>query len=177
MTFPRLNKRQLGKLRIFFRSRAWSNALTFLIFVVIAAVFRIGMPEVEPQKHAQESLDTAVIGLQRLNLKKIGSLTDIDRLDVQQENPAPTDTVLVTIRCVNLPSGRKAMFFPPEVSLLVRATDSRQYELRPDDFEVTVDYSKMTDPSTQACIPTVTRKPSWVKEIRMLPPAVEFIFE
>jgi hypothetical protein len=175
MTFLRPNKRLIGRIRIFFRSRTWRNALTFLAFAAVATVFRIAMPEGGQPKAKSDGLDTIAIGLQRLNINRFG--TDSDRRGDQATIVATIDTLVVAIRCAGLPSSRKAMFFPPEVTLFIQSTDSQRHQPRVIDFDVTVDYSKLSSATSSACMPIISRKPTWAGDIRISPTVVEFIFE
>jgi hypothetical protein len=163
MTSKLLNKRQAGKIRIFFRSKAWSNVLIFLSFVALATVFRISMSS---EKNADSPYNEVAetVAEEKTVVAKSGKHTK-----------QFSETLTLTVICFNLPADKNVRFFPPEIKLTVK-TDKKFPEINSDDFEVGADYAKMLEISG-ACTLTLSKKPDWVKEYSLSPSIVEFQFE
>lgn len=85
--------------------------------------------------------------------------------------------VEVAVECLNLPENLNVKFFPSKVKLSffvgVSQVDSINYK----DFSVAIDYDGIKD-SRQVSVPVrITSSPSYVRNLTISPPNVEFIFE
>jgi len=83
----------------------------------------------------------------------------------------------VPVECFNLPDDLNIKFFPSNVTMSFFIGVSMTDSINAEDFEVGVDYHGLKD-SRQASVPVrVTSSPSFVRNITLDPPNVEYIFE
>lgn len=86
-------------------------------------------------------------------------------------------TFEVPIKCRNLPSGMDAKFFPSRVNVSFSATLEEYKKIAPEDFEIKLDYNKFKSNENGRVDLELTEKPSSVRNVRISPSSVEFLFE
>lgn len=83
----------------------------------------------------------------------------------------------VPVECFNLPENLNVKFFPSNVTMSFFIGVSMADSIRMEDFSVGVDYNGLKD-SRQISVPVrVTSSPSFVRNLTLDPPNVEYIFE
>ena len=86
-------------------------------------------------------------------------------------------TFELPVVCYNLPSNLSVHFFPSTVELNVRVGLSEYSQLSKSNFEIAVDYNDLKDRNSANCSLSLTQKPSWLKNYRIVPDVIEFLFE
>jgi len=81
------------------------------------------------------------------------------------------------IICSNVPLNRRVHFFPSTVKLNVRVGLSRYAQLSKSDFEIAFNYDDLVKKNTESCSLTLTQKPLWVGNYRIVPDVIEFLIE
>ncbi len=83
----------------------------------------------------------------------------------------------VNIAALNTPEGYRLRVFPNEVKLICKAGIDRLKELKPQDFQVFVDYNALTDRESKRLYLELGNKPGDVFSVRLLRNEVEFVLE
>lgn len=105
------------------------------------------------------------------------------RLSVEQVKISATveefteKTFELPVVCINLPANLNVYFFPSIVELNVRVGLSEYANLSKSNFEITVDYNDLKDRNSANCSLTLSRKPSILKNYRIVPDVIEFLLE
>ncbi len=85
--------------------------------------------------------------------------------------------VEIAVECINLPENLNVKFFPSKVKLSFFVGVSEVDSIKIKDFSVAIDYEGIKE-SKQASVPVrITSSPSYVRNLTISPPNVEFIFE
>lgn len=85
--------------------------------------------------------------------------------------------VEIAVECLNLPENLNVKFFPSKVKLSFFVGVSEVDSIKIKDFSVAIDYDGIKD-SKQVSVPVrITSSPSYVRNLTISPPNVEFIFE
>lgn len=85
--------------------------------------------------------------------------------------------VEIAVECLNLPDNLNVKFFPSKVKLSFFVGVSEVDSIKIKDFSVAIDYEGIKD-SKQVFVPVrITSSPSYVRNLTISPPNVEFIFE
>ena len=86
-------------------------------------------------------------------------------------------TFELPIVCHNLPSNLSVHFFPSTVELNVIVGLSEYSHLSKSDFEISVDYNDLKNRNSANCSPSLSMKPSKLKNYRIVPNFIEFLLE
>jgi YbbR domain-containing protein len=81
------------------------------------------------------------------------------------------------VYCYNLPNSRTVRFFPSTVELYVQVGLSKYSRATKFDFEIGVDYNQLIQKNSGNYTLTLTKKPQWLVNYRIVPEAVEFLIE
>jgi len=79
--------------------------------------------------------------------------------------------------CYNLPPNYKIHFFPSTVELGVKVGLSKYSQLSQSNFEIALNYNDLKEKSTANCSISLTRKPLWLENYRIVPEVIEFLIE
>ena len=110
------------------------------------------------------------------SVKGIRFVPDIVNIDVPVEAYTQKN-VEVPVECLNLPENLNVKFFPSRVKLSFFVGVSEVDSIKIKDFSVAIDYDGIKD-SKQVSVPVrITSSPSYVRNLTISPPNVEFIFE
>jgi len=117
---------------------------------------------------------TVFAGLQAPN----GIRLSVDRVKISATIEEYTERKFeIPVTCSNVPLNRKVQFFPSVVELNVRVGLSRYAQLSKADFEIDFNYNDLLKKNTESCSLTLTRKPAWVGNYRIVPDLIEFLIE
>lgn len=117
-----------------------------------------------------------VIPYKLVSLKNIKFVPDVVDIDVPVEAYTQKN-VEIPVECINLPENLNIKFFPSKVKLSFFVGVSEVDSINMKDFSVAIDYDGIKD-SKQASVPVrITSSPSYVRNLTISPPNVEFIFE
>lgn len=117
-----------------------------------------------------------VIPYKLASLKNIKFVPDVVDIDVPVEAYTQKN-VEIPVECINLPENLNIKFFPSKVKLSFFVGVSEVDSIKMKDFSVAIDYDGIKD-SKQASVPVrITSSPSYVRNLTISPPNVEFIFE
>lgn len=117
-----------------------------------------------------------VIPYKLVSLKNIKFVPDVVDIDVPVEAYTQKN-VEIPVECINLPENLNIKFFPSKVKLSFFVGVSEVDSIKMKDFSVAIDYDGIKD-SKQASVPVrITSSPSYVRNLTISPPNVEFIFE
>ncbi|MBF0575431.1 YbbR-like domain-containing protein [Dysgonomonas sp. GY617] len=117
-----------------------------------------------------------VIPYKLVSLKNIKFVPDVVDIDVPVEAYTQKN-VEIPVECINLPDNLNIKFFPSKVKLSFFVGVSEVDSINMKDFSVAIDYDGIKD-SKQASVPVrITSSPSYVRNLTISPPNVEFIFE
>jgi hypothetical protein len=148
----------------------------FLAFIALAAVFRFSMLQSGDDTTVKEKTAN-IITEKRISLKEKIQHSKPPASVEKTSNRIVIDTIVKPVICHGLPVNRNVRFFPPEVHLIVIVDDDRQHQINNDDFETSIEYSRLLEMANQTCMPVVSRKPAWVVECKIYPAEIEFLFE
>lgn len=116
------------------------------------------------------------ISYKLVSIKGIRYVPDIVDIDVPVEAYTQKN-VEIPVECINLPDNLNIKFFPSKVKLSFFVGVSEVDSIKLKDFSVAIDYDGIKD-SKQASVPVrITSSPSYVRNLTISPPNVEFIFE
>jgi len=102
----------------------------------------------------------------------------IDHVMLSAETEEYTEkTFELPVLCNNIPSNRKIHFFPSTIELSVKVGLSKYSQLSKTDFEIAVNYNDLKEKSSTNCSLTLTQKPRWVDNYRIIPEVIEFLIE
>lgn len=125
--------------------------------------------------HLKDLEDTTIV---RVGIKKIpGARITPDSVDVKVCVDLYTEkTLSVPIYSENCPRNKVLRTFPGKVNVTFRVSANMYNKITPDDFLLTVDFSKVKL-SDKSCKVELKDKPEGAKHIRFSPEQVEFVIE
>jgi len=86
-------------------------------------------------------------------------------------------TYKLPVVCFNIPSNRRVLFFPSTVELSVSVGLSKYSQLLESNFEIAVNYNDLKQKNSANCSLSLTQKPSWLYNYRIVPDVIEFLIE
>ena len=116
------------------------------------------------------------ISFKLASVKGIRFVPEVVSIDVPVEAYTQKN-VEIAVECLNLPENLNVKFFPSKVKLSFFVGVSEVDSIKIKDFSVAIDYDGIKE-SKQVSVPVrITSSPSYVRNLTISPPNVEFIFE
>lgn len=125
------------------------------------------------KRNINQNLDISV----KLSIPE-GTTLSSDRVKLNADIEEYTEkTFELPIICYNQPEDILVRFFPSNVELFVQVGLSKYPTITENDFEIGVDYNELIKNNIMNYPLTLTKKPQWLVNYRIVPDVVEFLVE
>ena len=86
-------------------------------------------------------------------------------------------TLEVAVNCHNIPPQFTVRFFPSTVEVICPVALSQYVEMQESSLEICVEFQQLLQNTTDSFFAELSKKPSWLKNYRIMPEQVEFLIE